>query len=605
MPNDWQRSLVTLTATVVTVVLVAVLYWARSVFIPIALSIFLAFVLGPVVARLQRRGLGRVPSVILTVGLAVVLTAGVAALVTQQVANLVADLPNYAEQIKGKVAAARAWVVGDGSSRLGQLIDDVGGVISPKPPARDDGQTVVVQQQPPGPLSSQMSAVLSPAAEVLGQAAFAFVLVVFFLIKKEDLRNRVIRLLGDGKVTTTTKAVDDASQRISRYLFMQLLLNAGFGVVITTGLFLVGLDYALLWGLIAALMRYVPYLGTWIGLIPPVLYSFATASGWGEPLAVLALFVVLEAVCNNVFEPWLYGKSMGLSEVAQLVAAGFWAFLWGPIGLILSGPLTTCLLVLGRHVRRFEFLEVMLGDEPALTRPVAFYQRLAARDQDEAADVALAAARESGPEAALDEVVVPALCIARRDLDDGDLDPNDFRFAVRAAREIVTELSDLRPVPAAAADDRVRVLVVPARDEAEHVAAEALAATLDVSRWDVRVAGDEMLASELAAAVGEFDPAVVVLATLPPGGLAHSRYLVNRLRAKCPGVHVLVGRWGADDEGKPNEPAEGIKGADGTDRTPAETRKRLTEMHPVFVAEAAKDGRAGGPRRVAVGTAGA
>jgi predicted PurR-regulated permease PerM len=605
MPNDWQRSLVTLTATVVTVVVVAVLYWARSVFIPIALSIFLAFVLGPVVARLQRRGLGRVPSVVLTVGLVLVLTAGIGTLIGVQVGSLTEDLKDEEtkRRITAKVTAVREWLAGD--DRLGKLWDEVSEAISPKPRAADGQTTYVVQQQQPGLFSSQLAGVISPAAEVLGQAAFAFILTVFFLIKKEDLRNRMIRLLGDGKVTTTTRAVDDASTRVSRYLFMQFLINSGFGLVIALGLFLLGVKYALLWGLVAAVMRYVPYVGTVVGVLPVVVYSFATADGWGQPLGVLALFVGLEATCNNVFEPWLYGRSMGVSEVAQLVSAGFWAFLWGPIGLILSGPLTTCLLVLGRHVRRFSFLEVMLGDQPALAPPVAFYQRLAARDQDEAADVALARAKESGPEAALDEVVVPALCIARRDLDEGDLAADDFRFAVRAAREVVTELADLRPIPAATAEDRVRVLVVPARDEAEHVAADALAATLDASRWEVRVAGDEMLASELAATVQEFDPAVVVLAALPPGGLSHCRYLVSRLQARCPGVHVLVGRWGTDDEGKPNEPAEGIKGADGTDRTPAETRKRLAEMHPVFVTERARDGQAAGGKRVPVGTAGA
>lgn len=601
MSSDWQRALVTLAATVVAVTVVAVLYWARSVFIPIALAIFLAFVLAPLVARLQRRGLGRVPAVVLSVGLVVLVTTGVGALVAQQVARLAGTLPDRKEQIKEKVIAAKRLVVGDGNNRFAELIDDVGSIISPKPANQ---QTVVVE--PAGPLSSQVEEYISPAAEFLGQFAFAFVLTIFFLIKKEDLRNRAIRLLvGDGKVTTTTRAVDDASRRISRFLLVQLLLNTGFGVVVTVCLFALGVDYALLWGVIATLMRYVPYVGTWLGLIPPVLYSFATASGWGEPIAVLVLFVGLELVCNNVFEPWLYGKSMGLSEVAQLVAAGFWAFLWGPIGLILSGPLTTCLLVLGKHVSRFRFLEVMLGDQPALSPRVAFYQRLTARDQDEAAGVALAVAKESGPDAAVETVVVPALCIARRDLDDGDLDAADFRFAVRAAREIVAEVGDLREVPAAApGDDRVRVLVVPTRDEAEHVAADALAGSLDPARWETRVAGDEMLASELAEAVGGFDPAVVVLVALPPGGLSHCRYLVNRLRARCPGVRVVVGRWGCDETGEP-EPIDAIAGSEGVDRTLGETRKRLAGLLPVLAAAGDKDRAGKSAGRAAVGTPGA
>jgi hypothetical protein len=338
-----------------------------------------------------------------------------------------------------------------------------------------------------------------------------------------------------------------------------------------------------------------------------VLFSFATApawgGGWGQPLAALALFLVAEAICNNFFEPWLYGKSMGLSEVAQLVAAAFWAFLWGPIGLILSGPMTVCLLVLGRHVRRFSFLEVMLGDEPALTPRVAFYQRLAARDQDEAADIALTAAGQEGLDAALETVVVPALCIARRDLDDGDLDPADFRSAVRSAREIVEELGQLRPETEHARPDesRVRVLVVPARDEAEHVAAESFALMLNPARWEARVAGDEMLASELLAAVDEFRPAVVVLVALPPGGLSHCRYLVNRLRAKSPGTRIAVGRWTCE------EPEIGggdpVKGADGVDALPSATLKRLTDLLPVLAAREEKRQAANTP--VPVGTGGA
>ena len=605
MSSEWQRSLTTLTAAVVTAIVIALLYWARSIIVPVALAIFMAFVLGPVVMRLQRRGLGRGFAVVLTVGMVGVMTLGVGALVTQQVAKLVRTLPDRAEAIKAKVATAKEWLVGDGESRLGKLVDDVTGMISPKPA----GENVVVTQPASASLGERMTTYGDPIVEFLGQAAFTFILTVFMLIKKEDLRNRIIRLLGDGKVTTTTKAVDDASSRISRYLLMQVLINTGFGVAITIGLFLLGVNYALLWGFIASVMRYVPYIGTPIGLIPPVLFSFATApdwgAGWGQPLAVLALFIVLEVIGNNVFEPWLYGKSMGLSEVAQIVSAGFWAFLWGPIGLILSGPIMVCLLVLGRHVKRFNFLAVLLGDQPALTSNVAFYQRLAARDQDEAADVALAVARESGPDEALETVVVPALCIARRDLDDGDLDAADFRFAVRAAREVVAELAELRETATGEyREDRVRVLVVPARDEAEHVAAEALAATLDPARWEVRVAGDEMLASELVAAVEAFDPAVVVLVALPPGGLAHCRYLVGRLRAKCPGVRVVVARWSAGVELTVQEPvSEGIKGAEGVDAALSETRKRLADLLPVLTAREEKQAADDKPKLV--GTPGA
>src|SRR5262249_34337726 len=236
-----------------------------------ALAIFLAFVLSPLVARLQRWGLGRTPAVITVVCLVLLVSVGIGALVIQQVVALAQTLPDRADAIKAKVAAVKEWVVGNGESRFGQLVDDVTGVILPR---RTTQQTVVVEPTSPT-LTSQVESYLSPAAEVLGQAAFTFILTVYMLIRREDLRNRMIRLLGDGKVTTTTKAVDEASKRISRYLLMQLTINTCYGAVITLGLFLLGVKYALLWGFIATVMRYVPYIGTWIELIPPVLFSFA------------------------------------------------------------------------------------------------------------------------------------------------------------------------------------------------------------------------------------------------------------------------------------------------------------------------------------------
>ncbi|MBA4189584.1 MAG: hypothetical protein C0467_16485 [Planctomycetaceae bacterium] len=602
MSTDWQRSVVTLTSTIVTAVVVLVLYFARSVFIPITLSILLAFVLVPVVARLQRRGLGRTPAVLLTLGLVVCGTLGVGTLIAQQFSRLADTLPDRAEAIKGKLIVAKTWISGDSTNRLGHLVDELTGIVAPKP----EGQQTVLVERASGSLGSQFDGFIGPATEVLGQAAFAFVLTAYMLLRREDLRNRMIRLLGEGKVSTTTKAVDEASTRISRYLFMQLLVNTGFGAVITLSLFLLGLDYALLWGFIGTLMRYIPYVGTWIGLIPPVMFSFATATGWGEPLAVLVIFLVLEAICNNIFEPWLYGQSMGLSEVAQLVAAAFWAFLWGPMGLILSGPLTTCLLVFGKNVRRFEFLDVLLGDEPPLAPHVAFYQRLAARDQDEAAEVAIKVAKESGPDVAFETVVIPALCMARREVDQGDMDATALRYVIRGVREVATEVSDLRPLASEPyIGSRVRLLVVPARDEAEHAAADIFASTLDHTQWDVRVPGDEMLASELIATVEEFRPTVVVLLALAPGGLSHCRYLVNRLRAKCPTVKVVVGRWGNLDGGQlPSEASEGIKGVEGIGRTFTETQKRLADMAPVLSAQAdraTKDEMSSGKQRL-VGT---
>lgn len=604
--SDWQRALVALAATVVGTAVVAVLFWARSIFIPVTLAIFFAFVLSPVVNRVQRRGVGRTIAVVVTVGLLGLISVGIGAVITQQVTQ-VADASAAAEKrevIKRKLESIKRSIIGEGRGKFGGLIDDIEGVFSSKP--APEGSAVVVEPASPS-MASQWSGFLSPAAEFLGQAAFTFILTVFMLLKREDLRNRMIRLFGAGRITVTTKAVDDASQRISRYLLSQLMVNTTFGFIITFALFALGVKYSILWGFIATLMRYVPYIGTWIGLIPPVVFSFATApewgGGWGQPIAVLALFLGLEAVCNNFVEPKLYGQSMGLSEVAQLVSAAFWAFLWGPIGLILSGPLTVCLLVLGRHFKPFEFFVVLLGDQPALAPKVAFYQRLAARDQDEAAAVALEAAEEGGEQAALDSVVVPALCLARRDHHAGDLDKADLHYVVTAAREIAEEIAELRAAPLHPSDARVRILITPARDEAEHVAAEVFAMTLDPSRWEVKIAGDETLASELVEQVATFRPAVVLVATLPPGGATHARYMMTRLRRRFPDVRLLLGRWGFE-EGEPDTRSEAIKGIDGVDRTLADSRKRLAELHATLATDGGNfEDRA--ERPASIGTAGA
>lgn len=607
---DWQRALAAMSAAVVLSVVVAALYWARTIFMPVALAIFMTFVLSPVVAWFQRRGLGRSPAVILTVAGSVLLSAGLGLVIAQQVAGLSDTLAQDKERaaLKARLEEAKRTVVGDGESKFGKLLDEVTGVFVPKSPDKSGAPEVVVSTASPGWLA-QVEEYATPALELVGQGAFAFLLTVFMLLKREDLRNRMIRLTGSGKVTTTTKAVDDASRRVSRFLLTQLLLNTAFAVVILVGLLVIGVRYAPLWAVIAFVMRYVPYIGTWIGVVPPAVFTLAVSETWGPAVAVVGLFVGLELICNNVFEPLLYGPSMGLSEVAQLVAAGLWAFLWGPIGLVLSGPLTTCLLVLGKYVSRFEFLDVLLGDEPVLEPKVAFYQRLAARDQDEAADIALAESAKSDPVATFDRVVVPALCLAKRDEADGDLSKDDLRFAVRAAREVAEEVLAGAPksAPEVVPDVRPRVLLCPARDEVDHAGTDLLAHLLDPVRWEIEMAADETLASELLARVEEFRPAAVVIGSLPPGGMAHTRYLVTRLRARFPDLKIVVGRWGRDAEFADDaEKAGAGGGADAVEGTLAETVRRLNGWSAVFnaAAEPAPAAVVSGKAR-AVGTAGA
>jgi predicted PurR-regulated permease PerM len=506
--------------------------------------------------------------VIVVVTAVLLTTVGVGGIIAHEVVTIAESFADRKEAIREKVINARERLMGNGSSGFGKLANDLEEIFFPKAPPQ---QTVVLEPSSP-PLTSQLQPFLSPSAEILGQGALTLVLTIYMLIRREDLRNRMIRLVGNGRVTMTTKAVDEASQRISRYLLMQLMINVCFGLTIGLSLVFLGVNYVLLWCFLAALMRYVPYIGTWIGLIPPLLFSFATApdwgGGWGQPAAVFAIYVVAELVVANVIEPWLYGTSIGLSEVAQLVATAFWAFIWGPIGLILAGPLTACLLVLGKYVRGLEFLEVVLGDE--------------------ACAVALAHTKEYGPDATLDTILIPALSLIRRDRDDGEIDAAAFHLAIRMARVVAAEIEEQREKNPAESDaERVRVMICPARDEAEHLAAESLSSALDSSKWETRVIGNDVLASELVAAVSEYRPSVVVLVAVPPSGVSQCRYMANRIRTKYPDLRVLIGRWG-DEEVLPAEVSAGGKHVDAVDRTFAGTRKRLAELHPVLLAEQAK-----------------
>jgi predicted PurR-regulated permease PerM len=612
---EWQRAVIAMSASVVFALVVTTVYWARSIFIPVALAVFLTFVLSPVVRRLEGWKLGRLPAVLGTVGLAICVFGLVGWLVTRQLSELTDQLPENSKKIAGKVADVRRAILGDGNSQFGKMMQDIQEAISPSAPEAGDptlrpesmgavggavslpevtartpatSQPIFVTQASasarPGPAwMSHVEGLVSPLMELIGQTAFAFVLSVFMLLKREDLRNKLIRLIGPTQITTTTKAVDDASKRVSRFLLAQLAINSTAGVVITLALLVIGVPYAFVWGFLAAVMRYVPYIGTWIGLIPPVIVSLAlNDEGW-QPIAVACVYGAIELACNNIFEPWLYGSSMGLSEVAQLVAAAFWTFLWGPIGLVLSGPLTVCLLVLGKYVPRFEFLEVLLGDEPALDPDVRFYQRLTAHDEDEAAAIlAEQVANGVAPEVVADSILIPALAMARRDVEQAALGKDDARVILQSVRELTEDLAEAGRHEAAPDATPVRLLALPARDEADRVGLEVFRGLLDTDRWEVEIAAVESLTSELMEQVARFKPAVICVSALPPGGLAHTRYLCKRLRKQFPDVHIVVGRWGLQEDVDQNREQLTAAGVDHITASLAEMKHYLREWQPVL-----------------------
>ncbi|OAI57802.1 hypothetical protein AYO47_07540 [Planctomyces sp. SCGC AG-212-M04] len=601
----WQRSLVVLTATTIGVVVVTSLYWAQVVFIPVAMAVFLTFLLTPLVRGIERRGVRRTPSVLIVAAGTILISAATLGVVARQLSALATDFPKYSKNITSKITAVKKWSAT--SSGLAGLIEDIsnalGAVAAPGGSGRantDPSQSantpteVVLQPRAPAWLVG-FPKYLGTAAESLGSLALAFVLVIFMLLNREDLRARFLRLVGQKRLSSTTKAIDDAGDRVSQYLLMQAIVNASYGLALALGLFAIGVDYAVLWGFLAAVLRYVPYLGAWIASAFPILLSLAMFPGWWPPLAVLALVLVLELVSNNFIEPWLYGQSLGISAVAQLVSAAFWSFLWGPIGLILSAPLTAVLLVLGKNVPQLEFLEVLLGDEPALSPDALYYQRLLARDQDEASQLVLAEVKLTGLDAVFDEVLIPTLCNAKRDHAREHLSDSDLEFVLQSTAEILEDLGTALPADSVAspvqdgsvhsdvASQCVRLLACPARDEADRLGLVMLKQKLDPQVWHVEITAVETLTAELVARVEDEQRAIVCVGSLPPGGLAHTRYLCKRLRAKLPGLKIVVGHWGSRAAVASNDDPLREAGADLIAVTLRDTCSQLEDLRSELV----------------------
>lgn len=565
------------------VLVTASLYWARDVLIPIALATLLTFLLNPVANVLQRWGLGRVASVLLVVVLAFSLIAGAGWALAQQVSTLGNDVPTYTAAIKEKMARWRREGGGRFLGRVRSGVDEVMGEIEKTVPAREKPLPVVVQGQGKSPLA-QVTAVTEP----LATAGLVALLVVFMLFERVELRNRLIRLVGYGRVTVTTRAMDEAAERISRYLLGQSLINTGIGLFFALGLSLIGLPYALLWGALLVVLRFIPYVGVWLAVLPPILFSLAVFDGWTKPLSVVALFVVLELIVSAVVEPVVYSHGAGVSKVALLVAIAVWTWLWGPLGLVLATPMTVCLLVVAKYIPEMDFLAILVSDEPALAPPVAYYQRLLAEDRDEAQQIVEEFLEGHPADQLYDGLLVPALVVGRRDHARGRLSADEMAFIARATGEILDEAV---PDQSGRAAGALHVLGCPTRDKADEVALAMLRRLVDPERVEVELASADVLTSEVVAMVETTRPALICLSSLPPGGLAQTRYLCKRLRARYPDVKIVVGRWGQrDDLGGEHTDALRSAGADHVSASLLETRDYLAQvasLQPAPVAAAA------------------
>ena len=447
------------TTVIVFAVAVAALYFGREVFVPLALAILLSFVLAPLVLLLRRLHIPRVPSVIIAVLIAFIVILGIGTLIGSQLAQLAENLPQYQTTIVEKIQSARSAAAGSGiAGRASSMLKDLGNEITsaPEKPNRTGAKGTAApsgtaQQQAPVPVEIHqpplaplqlIQSVVGPLLAPLATAGIVIIFLLFILLQREDLRDRFIRLAGARDLQRTTRALDDGVHRLSRYFLMQSAINATFGVVIGIGLSLIGVPNPVLWGALAMLLRFVPYIGAPIAAIFPAALAIAVDPGWSMLFWTLGLFAVIEPIMGQVVEPLLYGHSTGLSAVAVVVAAVFWTWLWGPLGLVLSTPLTVCLVVLGRHVEHLQFLDVLLGDEPALTPEESFYQRMLAGDPDEAARQAEEFLKEKPLSAYYDDVAIKGLALAQFDVNRGVLD-HDSRVQIKEAiHGLIDDLSD-------------------------------------------------------------------------------------------------------------------------------------------------------------------
>jgi predicted PurR-regulated permease PerM len=548
---------------------VAVLYFAREIFIPFAFALTLTFLLIPVVALLQRLRAGRAVSVLATVVVSLVVVGGLGWVIVNQLVDVANQLPQYRQNIHNKIEAFHIPVtgaVGHAAESVQEVVAELTGpgAASPAtPPQSRNRRQANLPPTPASPLPVRMVApttsgwaelrdLSTPVLVPLGRAGMVVIFTIFMLLKREDLRNRLLRLVGLGQLNLTTQALDDASGRVSRYLLMQFLVNTGFGVLFGFGLYLIGVPYAALWGALAGILRVVPFVGTMIAATLPIALSLAVFDGWFRPLLVFLLVLVLELVVANFVEPWLYGTHVGISSLALLVTALFWAVLWGPAGLILSTPLTVCLVVLGRYVPQLSFLHVLLGDEPALAAEAQIYQRLLAMDQLEAYAVAGQFLEGRTLVDLYDAVLIPALSMAEQDRHKGAIDAVREEFLFLSINEMVAEFSEYplegnspavesAAVPDVADRSHSRILCLPAHDRADEITAAMLGQVLEKKGF--ASLSFPMLGPSLNEVFGLIEAGrsdIVCIASLPPYAFAPARALCKQIRERFPKLKVIV-----------------------------------------------------------------
>jgi predicted PurR-regulated permease PerM len=581
MKNTSSSALVGIWTILLTAFVVAILYVGRELLVPLALAAMLTFLLAPLVGRVER-WIGRIAAVLIVVAMLFSVIGGAGWLLTRQLIDLAARLPDYQTNIDTKLRAVRL-PTGGAFGRFTRSVSELQKQLpdsleappgsaeaesetkstargSRKPPTSQQPMPVrIVESQTrlPQILQNAATGLLGP----LGTAGLVLLLVIFMLLKREDLRGRLIRLIGQGRISATTRAMDDAGSRVARYLTTQFLVNVTFGICIAIGLYFIGVPNAALWGAFAAIMRFVPYVGVWVAAAVPVLLSFAVSTSWVSPILTIGLFVTAELINANALEPWLYGSSTGVSSIALIIAAVFWTWLWGPIGLVLATPLTVCLAVMGRHVPKLQFLSVLLSEEQALAPHEECYHRLLAFGLDEANDYAEAQVKTTSLTSLYDVVLIPTITLAEIDAQREELDTEHRSAIHQQIHDMIEDLGSAPPTKSQVEADKAvaehtpfplsaptcRVLCVPARAHRDELAGEMLVQLLRKQGFEADNASAALSSGELVETAVKMDPEAICVSVVAPSTVIHARFLTSKLRHRLPHVKIVVGIWGATE----------------------------------------------------------
>jgi len=573
-----RRGLLTNEPLILLALVLLGLYFAREVLIPLAMALTLNFLLTPAVMFFEKLRLKRISSVVLVVFMASAVVGGVGFIVARQLIDVVNDLPNYRDNIRDKLSALNVPTTG----RLGQTVNSIHEIektISKEengPEQAETGQTEnglrsherarlraeentptpVRVVTPPEPTGRYLSDLLKPIMKPLATLGMVLIFTIYMLLKREDLRNRLLLLAGVGRLNLMTQALSDAADRISRYLVMNALVNASYGVIFAIGLYLLHVPNATLWGALLALLRMVPYAGTMIAGVATLGYTLAVFPTWWHPLWVFLLFGALEIAISNFVEPHLYGSHTGISALALVTMAIVWTLLWGWAGLVVSTPLTVCLIVFGRYVPQMSFLHILLGEEAELAPEAHFYERLLATDQTEAHNIADKFLESRGIVDLYDEVVMPALIMTEQDRHKGVLDDVRSSYLFQSATELIAELTDYKsPLgvepscdPQGVSARANPIVCVPANDLADEIAATMLAQLLEQCGHKTLLLPGTALSQEILARLAEEAGTILCISAVPPFAFAHARTLALRLRQSVPGNRILIGLWNTNGD---------------------------------------------------------